>query len=325
MQVIEIKNSEGRLMVRVANVYAAPVFGASGGERPCEGIDWTGVLEDGKGVMGGDFNCHSNRWDRREEKEYGRDAEWTLGIIDEFGLRIINDGTCTYNKHDRNGGFYESVIDLTLAGEEVRVSDYRVLEGDQGETGSDHRVISWRIDLGGGHRKHRQDVGWDIGSLVKDKELLCKTRKTWEEKIGKVPRLGDNASVEELETQAEEVQRAIIEALDKHARKVRVCARSKRWWNDDIVKERREAARARKEWQRARTEEAWEDYRGRRNSLVTAIRKARKEHWEAFLGAAHGEDLWTVIRYTRGRGHGGSLPVLSGPDGATAETSAQKA
>ena len=326
VQVLEIRNSEGELGARVANVYMAPIFGSTGRERPGEGIDWTGVLEDGKGIMGGDFNCHSSRWDHREERERGRDADWTIGVIDEFDLRIINNGTSTYHRHDKEKGLYESVIDLTLAGDEVRVSNYKVLKGYQGETGSDHRVISWRIDIGQGHNgKQLQEMGWDIGSLMKDKELLNKTRKSWEEKIGRTPSLRDDATREELEVQAERIQECIIGALDEHAKKVRICARSKRWWNEDIAKERREAARARKEWQQARTEEAWENYKGCRNSLVAAIRRARKEHWEAFLGESSGEDLWTVIRYTRGRRSGGILPALSGPDGTTAETSTQKA
>ena len=78
-------------------------------------------------------------------------------------------------------------------------------------------------------------------------------------------------------------------------------------------------------WQTERSEELWEEYRKKRNALVAAIRKAKKDHWEAFLGAAQGEDLWTVIRYTRKGMTGGALLSLVGPDGSVAGTGWEKA
>ena len=80
VQVLDIKHSSGTLIARVVNVYAAPVFGSGSNDRPCEEANWTEILEDGTGVIGGDLNCHSSRWDDKEEKDEGRNAAWTIGV-----------------------------------------------------------------------------------------------------------------------------------------------------------------------------------------------------------------------------------------------------
>ena len=112
VQILELRDVSGELMVRIANIYAAPVFGSGSTDRPCEEMDWTEVLDDQVGVVGGDFNSHSSRWDPREERQRGRGADWTLNVIDQIDLRVINDGTSTYH---RNKSDYEAVLDLTLA------------------------------------------------------------------------------------------------------------------------------------------------------------------------------------------------------------------
>ena len=77
---MEVRNASGRLMARVANIYAAPVFGSGMGDRPCENADWTEVLEDGMGVMGGALTVTAaggtqEKKERGEEMQTGR---WDL-------------------------------------------------------------------------------------------------------------------------------------------------------------------------------------------------------------------------------------------------------
>ena len=61
-----------------------------------------------------------------------------------------------------------------------------------------------------------------------------------------------------------------------------------------------------------------------RNAFCDQIRKARKECWSGFLERATGDDLWTVIRYTRQR-RTTELPTLVTPSGDTAESESEKA
>ena len=57
---------------------------------------------------------------------------------------------------------------------------------------------------------------------------------------------------------------------------------------------------------------------------MALIRKKRREHWTRFLGEATGDEVWTVIRYTKPR-RALFLPALIRDDGTTAEGSHEKA
>ena len=60
--------------------------------------------------------------------------------------------------------------------------------------------------------------------------------------------------------------------------------------------------RLKRRWEKEKTEQRYEEYRKSRNRLVDEIRRARREHWSKFLQDASGDNLWTVIRYTRTTG-----------------------
>ena len=60
-----------------------------------------------------------------------------------------------------------------------------------------------------------------------------------------------------LNDQAEAIQRAMIRVLDTHAKTVRICAMSKRWWNEDIGLGRSWPGKARKKWQKEKDAENW--------------------------------------------------------------------
>ena len=46
------------------------------------------------------------------------------------------------------------------------------------------------------------------------------------------PRLGDDSSLRELEDEIDWIQDTLVGVLDKHVRRITICARSKRWWKD---------------------------------------------------------------------------------------------
>ena len=80
----------------------------------------------------------------------------------------------------------------------------------------------------------------------------------------------------------------------------------------------------RKIWQRSRAESDYALYKKGGNAFCDQIRGARKECWSNFLERATGDNLWTVIRYTRGQ-RTIALPTLRTPDGSTAECADEKA
>jgi len=63
-----------------------------------------------------------------------------------------------------------------------------------------------------------------------EKEHFEKAKKQWEEKSSKRPVLNEKSSGEELQEEAEWIQRNFVNNLNRCCKKVTVCAISKRWW-----------------------------------------------------------------------------------------------
>ena len=109
------------------------------------------------------------------------------------------------------------------------------------------------------------------------------------------------ATREEVETQAVALQEAMVKVLDKHAGKVRICNKTKRWWSGEIRRKRKTMGKLKRIWKKKCSEERYKEYKKMRNGLVDLIRKAKRDHWTDVLGKASGDDLWTVIWYTKPR------------------------
>ena len=62
--------------------------------------------------------------------------------------------------------------------------------------------------------------------------------------FGVRPILSDDSTVEELEDEIEWIQNTLIDILNEHCKVVTICARSKRWWNDDIKEKKKTLGRA---------------------------------------------------------------------------------
>lgn len=61
--------------------------------------------------------------------------------------------------------------------------------------------------------------------------------------MGDRPCLDDYATVENLEDEVDFVQSSLTAFLNVHVRKIMICARSKRWWNEEIRGKRQQLGR----------------------------------------------------------------------------------
>jgi hypothetical protein len=120
--------------------------------------------------------------------------------------------------------------------------------------------------------------------------------------------VGAQAAVADLEFEACWIQDSVRRVLDRHAPGRPPCARSKRWWTEDIKQERRFYGRARRDYKDDRI--SFEDYRRARNNYYRLIRKAKRLAWERFLDGAFPADeesklasdperCWTALKYTK--------------------------
>jgi len=153
-------------------------------------------------------------------------------------------------------------------------------------------------------RPTAQCGGWDIrgwdptGKSGRDREAVQKTRTEaegfFQRRAGETPVLTDVRTAAEVDTAAAALREAMTTTLDKFAKKKRSCARSKRWWTEDLGKIRKELGRARRNWRVA----GMGRVKAARHELRRAIRKAKRDCWNRFLQEVKGTNVWTATGYT---------------------------
>jgi len=125
--------------------------------------------------------------------------------------------------------------------------------------------------------------------------MRAKVQAFFQRGVGETPILMDVSTTGEVDTVVAALREVMTATLDNFAKKKRSCARSKRWWTEDLAKLRRELGRERRRLLGiGRAQEA-------RRNLLRVIRKAKWDYWNRFLQEAKGNDVWTAAGYTSPR------------------------
>ena len=108
----------------------------------------------------------------------------------------------------------------------------------------------------------------------------------------------------EVEQEAACCQDATCSVFDATAKKISICARSKRWWNTDIKKRRQAVGREKKRGQHS------EEAASAKAELQTLIRQSKRTMWSEYLQNLRGAEVWKAARYANPRA-GMTLEVLT--------------
>jgi hypothetical protein len=155
-------------------------------------------------------------------------------------------------------------------------------------TTSDHVVLCahLRWDEGEGAKLSRKVTGWDIDRLKseEEKENYEKAKTYWKDKSSERSILNEDSGKEEVQKEAEWIQRNFINHLNRCCKKVKVCARSQRWWNKEIAENRKILGSLKRARRRG---EATQQQVGRQRSNVQRIiRQSKTKMWQEFLSSA---------------------------------------
>jgi len=193
-------------------------------------------------------------------------------------------------------------------------------------TTSDHKIVCAQIrwDEGEGAKVSRKITGWDIDGLKsKEKEeIYKKAQNEWKDKSSKRPVLNENSSGDDLQMEAEWIQRNFVNHLNRWCKKIKVCARSKRWWTAEISENRKILGlikRARK-----KGEALQQQVKKQRSTLRKMIRQSKTETWRKFLTSATRDQVWQALRYTKPGGQQ-TTKALRSRSGEVAESWEEKA
>ncbi|OJD22570.1 hypothetical protein ACJ73_06084 [Blastomyces percursus] len=127
----------------------------------------------------------------------------------------------------------------------------RWLVDSERPTGSDHEPILFEwLDLNGEawEPPTQATTGWRTQELTEDHEAMEQAARAWRETTEAFSPLDDTCTVDEVEQEAMRIQDWLTKVLNEHAKLIRLVARSKRWWGDEIVQPRQFYARERRAW-----------------------------------------------------------------------------
>ena len=117
---------------------------------------------------------------------------------------------------------------------------------------SDHELIVFKwtdcapnIAL---NHNSKEYTGWDIDGLTKDEEKHKQAQEEWLKKVQNRGLISKSSSQKDLENEAVFIQETLIIVLDETAKKLRITAYSKRWWNNTVKEARLKYSQARREY-----------------------------------------------------------------------------
>jgi hypothetical protein len=128
--------------------------------------------------------------------------------------------------------------------------------------------------------------------------------------------LTEESSDDELQKEAEWIQRNFANHLNRCCKKVKVCARSKRWWNEEIAENRRILGSLKRA--RRRGEATQHQVKKQRSNVRRIIRQSKTKMWQEFLSSPTRDQVWQALRYTKPGGQQ-TIKALKSRDGVVAE------
>jgi hypothetical protein len=127
---------------------------------------------------------------------------------------------------------------------------------------------------------------------------------------------GADCTADEVEHEAAWCQEAMSSVLNTTAKKIRICARSKRWWNAEIKETRNVVGIEKRRWNSGEAARA-------KAKLQKSIRQSKRKMWSEYLQTLRGAEFWRAAPYANPRADM-TVEALTDREGKKANTSTEK-
>ncbi|KAI0998334.1 hypothetical protein K3495_g9861 [Podosphaera aphanis] len=287
IQVLDIweldSNKKKKRKTRLVNVYdnwvgeGMPWSGPSNRRRRAiDDMSWDSVIEN-RTILLGDFNTHSPYWN--PARQHRQRADGLESIIKRYDL-IVNNDTTIATRPKQSPGL--SIIDLTLTTPDIGLLPAWTIDPEYA-TPSDHELITFDLEKmgkrSGSLGPSTEATGWAIKNMINEQEQ--EAQMAWHNMSNQRPYLSDNSSQTELNEEAQWITETLTSVLDQHVKKLRVCARSKRWWSQELNEARSSFKTPRRHFQRQQI--SIESYKIERNSHYRKIGRARDQCFDRWI------------------------------------------
>ena len=246
-------------------------------------------------ILCGDFNAHHSLWNSAVQQQIRGDV-----LVDWFRANncdIVNQPDISTYNHRQGSG--TSILDLTLATQDIfdRVVDWAV--DDNAHTGSDHEVVRFTLVLDTdnlipspmSNKYNWQKADWDSFNTTLKSQMAESSTSFYSHLTC--------GTTDSLDQAAVILRDCILNSLNLHVPLSKPCTRSKRWWNEELTILRQEMARKYRKWKCRKENTDHTDYKRCRNRYFRAIRDSKADCWQSFLNSARGQDIFTAVKYTR--------------------------
>src|SRR5579859_2339244 len=132
-----------------------------------------------------------------------------------------------------------------------------------------------------------------------------------QESLPPIPTPETLSAEEAIDKFATEITNAICNAIAKTTPRKKPSPFSKRWWNDDLTKSRKELNQARNLHMRTNSNVDWEQWKKKRNEYNKKVRNAKYNTWKQFVESADEKSIWTIKKYMHSKPTQHYIPMIN--------------
>ncbi len=238
-----------------------------------------------------DFNAHHSWWNAKISNSIKTKA--LINWVNLHKCDLINTSDIdTYHSYSNQS---RSILDLAFASKNMRnhIKNWHIDEN--ANTEFDHEVILFTIvtkkmkmienSLNASY--NLQKVDW--------KDFDEHLQKTKDKMIVKMQRITS------LEAKVIYMTECIKNTVKLFVFKQRICAKSKLWWNNELIEMQKTLSSKKRIWKRCRNDDAWAEVVQMRNSYHDAIKLIKNQFWTNFLNNVKEKEVFQTYKFTKSR------------------------
>ena len=177
-------------------------------------------------------------------------------------------------------------------------------------------MIEWEFSIGQQEQAdHVLFIRWNLAAMLKEDDNAAE--KLWKELEGQIAHLDEECTGDEVERDAEWCHDTQSKVLDTTVKKIRICARSRRWWNSEIKERRTTFGREKRrgKWSSAAVHTQVE--------LRRSISRSKSRMWKEYLLNLRVGEVWQAAKFVNPRA-GATVRALPDREGTQANTIPEK-
>ncbi len=291
MQAISIANNKIQKRILLFNIYNEKSQNADDEQSYMIERELAKVMlnSEQKVIIVEDFNAHHSWWNAKISNFIRTKA--LISWVNLHKCNLIN--TSDINTYHSYLSQSSSILDLAFASKNMRnhIKNWHIDEN--ADTEFNHEVILFTIVI-----KKMKLIENSLNASYNLQKIDWKDfdehlQKTKDKIIVKMQRITS------LEAKVIYLMKCIKNTVKLFVFKQRICAKSKFWWNNELIKRRKTLSSKKRIWKRCRNDDAWAEIVQTRNSYHDAIKLIKNQFWTNFLNNIKEKEVFQTYKFTK--------------------------